>query len=251
MYPVENSATAPVLQPLSETATVEQPRPSAGGPARQVPLFDDRPKIIPFESIVARKETARRQSAVRRGVVRREAEAGTHSATITHAAQQPLDLRSPAPRQKTAVNDDVPVARPGVRLRAAALDTAFMTMGVAAAAATFYVMGGRLVFSAKAMAPCGVTVAALVLFYHLFWCVLGRESAGMRCVGVRVLTFDGHPPAWQQRVARFLLACCGMGAVGIGLFWALIDDEGLAMHDHISKTFPTEYDPNPSTLRRR
>jgi uncharacterized RDD family membrane protein YckC len=89
------------------------------------------------------------------------------------------------------------------------------------------------------------------VFYHLFWCVLGRESAGMRALGLCILTFDGHPPAWQQRVARFLLAVFGVGALGVGVLWSLIDDEGLAMHDHISKTFPTEYDPHPSTMRRR
>jgi hypothetical protein len=28
---------------------------------------------------------------------------------------------------------------------------------------------------------------------------------------------------------------------GLGLVWALVDEEQLAWHDHISKTFPTPY----------
>jgi uncharacterized RDD family membrane protein YckC len=228
------------------TVAVETPRKSVSSPARQVPLFDERPKIIPFETITGRKRNVRRHSAVRE-----ETRAGTQAVQPAHAAQQPLDLRAPAPRQKTAVSDDVPVAKPGVRLHAAMLDTVFLTLGVAAAAVPFHLMGGQFVFTAKALLPYGATVAALAVFYHLFWCVLGRESAGMRSLGLRVLTFDGNPPSWRRRVVRFVLSCAGLVAVGIGPLWALIDEEGLTWHDHISKTFPTEYNPNPGTLRRR
>jgi uncharacterized RDD family membrane protein YckC len=245
-YPVGNSAAAPVLEPVPADEAEEQVRPSGNGPARQVPLFDDRPKIIPFESLTRRKVSARRQSAARR-----EAQAVSAAATLERAAQQPLDLRAPAPRHKTAVSDDVPVAIPAARLQAAAIDAVFLTLGLAAAGATFYLMGGRFALTTQSLVPCGVAAAAIGVFYHLFWCVLGRESAGTHCLGLRTLTFDGHQPTWQQRVARFVLACFSVGAVGIGALWALIDDEGLTWHDHITGTFPTEYDPNPSSVRRR
>ena len=149
------------------------------------------------------------------------------------------------------MNDDAPVASVSVRLHAATLDAIFLIIGIAAAAVPFYFMGGRFVPSAKAFLPYAVTITALGLFYHLFWCVLGRESAGMRCLGLRVLTFDGHSPTWGQRVARLVLACFDMIAIGVGLLWALIDDEGLTWHDHLSKTFLTEFDSHPGTLRRR
>ena len=239
-----NSAAAPVLD-LGPVA-VETPRTSTSGPARQVPLFDERPKIIPFETIAGRKRNVRRQSAVRE-----ETRAGAQAVQAARAAQQPLDLRAPAPRQKTAVSDDVPVAKPGVRLHAALLDLVFLALGVVAAAVPFHLMGGQFTFTGKALLPYGATIAALAVFYQLFWCVLGRESAGTRTLGLRILTFDGNPPSWRRRVLRFVLFCAGLVAVGIGPLWALIDEEGLTWHDHISKTFPTEYNPNPSTLRRR
>ncbi len=243
-YPVGNTATAPALAPAP--GTVEEPRAAVSAPARQVPLFDDRPKIIPFESITRRKASARRSTAIRR-----EARAATEAGTGTHNGQQPLDLRSPAPRQKTAVSDDVPVAAPSVRLHAAMLDGLFLGVGLGLVGGTFYAMGGRVAIATQSILPCGVTIAAVAMFYHLFWSVLGRETAGMSILGLRTLTFDGHPPTWRQRVARFLWAGLGIVAVGIGALWALIDDEGLTAHDHISKTFPTEHDPNPSTVRRR
>jgi uncharacterized RDD family membrane protein YckC len=246
VYPVERSAAAPVLEPMAEPESAEPVQSSASGPARQVALFDDRPKIIPFESLTRRKASARRASSVRR-----EVQHAAAAATAERASQQPLDLRAPAPRQKTAVSDDVPVAPPAARLQAAALDAIFLGGGIGAAAGAFYFMGGRVALSATSVAPCGVAVGAVAVFYHLFWCLLGRESAGTRCLGLRTLTFDGQKPSWQRLVARFLLALCSVGAVGIGALWALIDEEGLTWHDHITKTFPTECDPNPSTLRRR
>jgi uncharacterized RDD family membrane protein YckC len=246
LVPVGNSAAAPVLEPAHEIETQEQALPSPGGPARQVPLFDDRPKIIPFESIAGRGARARKQSAARR-----ELRQNAQPAAAAHWAQQPLDLRPPALRQKKAISDDVPVANPSVRLHAAMLDALFTSFGIAAAAAIFYFMGGRFEFSAKTAWPYAVTGATLAVFYQLLWCMLGADSAGMRAAGLRVLTFDGHAPTWRQRIVRFVLACFGVVAVGIGLLWALIDDEGLTWHDHISKTFPTEYDANPSTVRRR
>ena len=34
-------------------------------------------------------------------------------------------------------------------------------------------------------------------------------------------------------------ACLSFCAGGVGLLWALADEEKLAWHDHMSKTFPT------------
>lgn len=226
-------------------ATVDEARPFPAGSARQALLFDARPKIIPFETIAVRKGGTRLQPQ------RRKSRPGGQATAATAGNQPPLDLRAPAPRERSAVNDDAPVAPAAVRLHAATLDAIFLATGIVAAAVPFYLMGGRFVPSAKAVLPYAATIAALGFFYHLFWCVLGRESAGMRCLGLRVLTFDGHLPTWQQRVGRLVLTCLDVTAAGLGLVWALIDEEGLTWHDHLSKTFPAEYDPNPGTLRRR
>jgi uncharacterized RDD family membrane protein YckC len=210
-------------------------------------LFDDRPKIIPFP----RDPIRAKGGARRRTGARRETPPGQKDTAARRAADGQLDLRPPAPPQKKAVNDDAPVARPALRLQAALLDAAFVAVGMTLAALAFHFMGGRFEWSGKAAGPYLGAAAALVAFYHLFWAVLGCESAGMRCFGLRSLTFDGHPPGWGRLTFRFGLFCLGIGAVGVGLAWALIDEEGLTMHDHMSKTFPTKDDPHPSTLRRQ
>lgn len=241
-----DSAAVPALDPVASAPAEPAPRPAHSGAARQVALFDDRPKIIPFETLTGKRVSTRRQPAARR-----EASPAAQPASPARVAQQPLDLRAPAPRQRKAVHDDALVASPSLRLRAALYDVAFCAVGVAIAAATFHFAGGRFLLAGRASLFYSGAVFSLVLFYHLFWCVLGRESAGMRCAGLRVLTFDGHTPTWGQRAGRLILACLGLATAGVGLLWALIDDERLTWHDHVSNTFPTEYDRNPSSFQRR
>ncbi|HXN47645.1 MAG TPA: RDD family protein [Bryobacteraceae bacterium] len=216
-------------------------------PLRQAPLFDDRSKIIPFP----RDPASGRNGGRRRQGSRRESRSAEPPTSSHPGMQAPLDLRPPAPQEKKAVNDDAPVARPAARLQAALLDAGFVAAGMGLAALAFYVAGGRFQWSGKVVAPYLGACLALAVFYHLFWAVLGRESAGMRLVGLRSLTFDGQPPGWRRLTFRFVFFCLGVGAVGVGLLWALVDDEALTMHDHMSKTFPTRHDPHPSTLRRR
>jgi uncharacterized RDD family membrane protein YckC len=224
---------------VSGSGEAEERRSSSAGPARQVPLFDDRPKIIPFESIT-RRRTGGRRSAARRDLRAEKDKAPT--------LQPALDLRAPAARQRRAVSDEAAVAAPSLRLRAAVLDACFLTVSVGIAATAFYFLGGRLQWTRGAAVPYAGAVLALALFYHLFWCVLGRETAGMRFQRLRLLTFDGHSPDWTRLVLRFGAACLGTVAVGLGPLWAFIDEEGLTWHDHISKTYPAEY--NPVSSRR-
>jgi uncharacterized RDD family membrane protein YckC len=242
-FPAGAAATAPAIEaaPL-EGPSMDEPRPPSG-PPRQVPLFDDRPKIIPFETIDRRKKTPRRPPAMRRPALRGEQARKT-------GAQPPLDLRAAAPPERRAVNADARVAASALRLRAVLVDGVFVGAGLAGAATAFVLLGGSFDVPSKPF-PWIITIAAVALFYHLFWCVLGRETAGQRSAGLRVLTFDLQRPDSRQFTLRYLMLCCGMVALGLGPLWALVDEEGLAWHDHISKTFPAEFDPAPSSARRR
>ena len=239
-----------LLTPVVRTGGGDLERGAGGGGeagarpavrARQAALFDDRPKIIPIET-VTRPRAARPQPR------RQERSPGARAAI--RAAQQPLDLRGPAVARPKAVTYDAPVARPGVRLKAAAWDAVLVAVGVAVAAAAFRFLGGELIWSGKAVLPSLVTVLALVFAYGLFWSLLGCESAGMQFMKLRLLTFDGQTPTWGQYVGRFLLTWLSIAAAGIGLIWVLIDDESLTFHDHVSKTFPTLWHPRPATFHR-
>lgn len=243
-FPVQDSAAVPAPQP--EPAALPEGRTAPGVAPRQPSLFPgDRPKVIPFESLstgrLAQEQIAR---------VRRQTQRAPRPGASAPTSQQSLDLRPSAPRRRT-VYDEAPIASPRVRLKAALLDVAVFAVALCLAAATFHFMGGTFTPTRREGAFFGAAVAALFLFYHLFWCVLGRETAGMRCFRLRLLTFDGSAPDLRLRLFRFAATGLGIGAAGLGLIWALVDEEGLTWHDHISKTFPTVHDPNPGTFHRK
>jgi hypothetical protein len=51
--------------------------------------------------------------------------------------------------------------------------------------------------------------------------------------------FDGRRPDREQRGVRQVAGLLSLLSAGLGLVWALVDEEKLTWHDHISKTFPT------------
>ena len=59
----------------------------------------------------------------------------------------------------------------------------------------------------------------------------------MRWSSVKVLNFDGQRPTREQRLTRLFAGALSFLAAGLGLVWALADEESLTWHDHISKTF--------------
>jgi uncharacterized RDD family membrane protein YckC len=97
----------------------------------------------------------------------------------------------------------------------------------------------------------GAAALLIAMFYGFVWVCAGGRSPGMRAFSLTLINFDGYPPDGASRWLRYLGACLGYCAGGLGLLWALLDEESLAWHDHISKTFPTFHGPETSFVRRR
>ena len=220
---------------------------AAGGAAgiqpRQASLFD-RPKVIPFESIAAGRVARERVARARRQTPTRP------HVTAPQAGQQSLDFHR-RPVRPQAVHGEAPIAPPGLRLRAAAVDLAMCGVGLGLAAAVFHLVGGAAALPPNGRFLYGGCAAALVVFYYLYWSILGRESPGQQLLRLRVLTFDDASPSWQTRLLRTAAAGLSLLSAGLGLVWSLVDDEKLTWHDHISRTFPTQFDRHPRTFHRK
>lgn len=243
IFPVANSAAVPAPDPEPPLAGQEPAQPAR--PARQASLFAyDRPKVIPIESAAPGNFTRTRLDRTRRQ------SRPPNAASPQVRQQQKLDFRPSAQRPQTACIE-VPAAPPQVRLKAACADAGLVAIGVALAALPFHLMGGTFVMAREAAVWYGLAVAAMALFYHFFWAVLGRETPGMQLFGLRLVTFDGSRPGWSQCVLRLVALCLSIVAAGIGLIWALVDEEQLTWQDHISKTFPMTHDPTPRTFHRK
>ncbi len=148
-------------------------------------------------------------------------------------------MRSPGVQTEAVIYCDAPVALPSHRVIAAAFDASMVLIAVGLFLAIFFLSGGMLVLS-KANAPFLLGVAAvLALFYRMLWCLANGDTPGTRFAGLKLVDFDGRPPDREQRGLRQVASLLSLLSVGLGLVWALVDEENLTWHDHISKTFPT------------
>jgi uncharacterized RDD family membrane protein YckC len=134
---------------------------------------------------------------------------------------------------------DLPVATPTHRCVAAAIDGALILIGFGVLMVTFQLVGGSIGTGKMLWMGMAGALGLVAMFYGLVWAIAGRETAGMRFADLYLITFDGFPLDGRSRALRFASTWLSFCSGGIGLLWAVADEENLTWHDHISKTFPT------------
>jgi uncharacterized RDD family membrane protein YckC len=75
----------------------------------------------------------------------------------------------------------------------------------------------------------------IVAFFAYFW-THGGQTLGMRAWRLRLVRADGGEPLLRDALMRLVCALVALAPVGLGLWWMLIDSEGLAWHDRWSRT---------------
>ena len=143
-----------------------------------------------------------------------------------------------SPPEETIVCD-APVAAPVHRMIAAAVDSSLVLLSMGFFLGVFFLMDGELPMNAQALPILGGVLAVLSLFYRSLWLIANADTPGMRFAGLRTVDFDGRRPDREQRAVRQLTSILSLVSAGLGLIWALVDEESLTWHDRISKTFPT------------
>jgi len=148
-----------------------------------------------------------------------------------------------ARRLKTDVDAQVfcdqPVATPTHRAVASAIDAAVILIGFGVLLGIFSLLGGSFGAGRMLWIGMGAALSLVTMLYGLIWAIAGRETAGMHFTDLQLITFDGFPLDSRSRALRFASAWLSFCSGGLGLLWAVADEENLTWHDHISKTFPT------------
>lgn len=80
-----------------------------------------------------------------------------------------------------------------------------------------------------------ILAAALVLTIVLFWLRL-QATPGALLIGIRLVDGQGRPPGARQCLLRLLAYIPAVGALLIGLLWALWDRERRGWQDILSGT---------------
>jgi uncharacterized RDD family membrane protein YckC len=73
--------------------------------------------------------------------------------------------------------------------------------------------------------------------YQALFLVLATATPGMRYAGIALTDFEGKCPSREQRSIRLSALALSIAPLGLGLVWALFDEDGLMGHDRLSKTY--------------
>jgi uncharacterized RDD family membrane protein YckC len=107
-------------------------------------------------------------------------------------------------------------------------------------------LGGALVAAEKVAHPPAIKIVALGavvaillagLIYQTLFLTLAAATPGMRCARISFCTFDGQKPTRGQLCGRLGALLLSVVPVGLGVAWALFDDDRLCWHDRLSRTY--------------
>jgi uncharacterized RDD family membrane protein YckC len=224
----------PVYDAVPQGAAVSQvaaqPEVAAPRPAYQRALFPDSQRVVQMPSFAfSEPPRTTRETSISRAPRSRRSVPGQHN----------LKLDSFDSQVEAVIYCDVPVALPVHRAMAAALDLSMVLIGLGLFLMTFHLAGGEIVLNRQTIPFFGIIGALVAVFYHFLFCISGGDTAGMKWTQLRLVNFDGHAPGREQRAYRMVGGCLSLVAAGLGLVWALVDEESLTWHDHMSKTFPS------------
>jgi hypothetical protein len=156
----------------------------------------------------------------------------------TFAFQMEAPRPGPVPVEPTRYCD-APVAPVAHRMIAAAFDLSMILVALGLLVMLVYLSPAGDSISKKTLPYIGGFGVLLGFGYKLVWAMADVDSPGTGWAHLRILNFDGVPPTRGQRIERFAGSVLSLAAAGLGLLWALVDEETLSWHDHISKTFAT------------
>jgi|HubBroStandDraft_6_1064221.scaffolds.fasta_scaffold337825_2 uncharacterized RDD family membrane protein YckC len=258
-----SGALATVPQPVRRESPPVAPPPAVECSPRQARLFHEKPtgKVIPFEALTSPEleapliETpakARTVTRTSRGVqARRTAAPSDRQPSLDFLPPSPRSGRKPGAAVEAVIFCDAPVATPTHRAFATAIDGSMILIAFGLFLVTFRLLGGVFAFDKLMVLMLGASAALIGVFYGFVYVWGSGRTPGMRATGLTLIHFDGYPPDRVSRWMRYLAACLSYCACGLGILWALVDEESLAWHDHISKTFPTFSRPETNFVRHR
>jgi uncharacterized RDD family membrane protein YckC len=204
--------------------------------------------VIPFDR-VQRRTAANRPAAppILQNPVKTSGRKGSTNSNGSPDLQGTLDFVPASPSRGRKLKTDVdaqvfcdqPVATPTHRFVASAIDAALILIGFGTLVIVFEALGGQFGSGKMFWIGLAATLVLVSMFYGLIWAIAGRETVGMRFTDLQLITFDGFQLDARSRALRFASAWLSFCSGGLGVLWAMADEENLTWHDHISKTFPT------------
>jgi hypothetical protein len=87
----------------------------------------------------------------------------------------------------------------------------------------------------------GITYAVLFPLYELLFFTLSDQTPGMRYARIGLCTLSDENPARSAIRRRILAQLIALCPFGLGILWALLDEDSLGWHDRISRMYQRAY----------
>ncbi len=101
------------------------------------------------------------------------------------------------------------------------------------ALSTMKVMPGLKALEMAAAIGVALVGAAYMTLFHYFT----KGTPGMRYADLSLCTLDGQCPTRAQRCARLVALLLSILPAGLGVIWAIFDEDNLGWHDRLSDTY--------------
>lgn len=246
-YPVFESAAAPDLlrQPAAEPVT-RRPVLASSRPDAVRETTPTQPALFPYREprkVVELNPKASADSG-------RPAE--PHRSTPrrrTAPGQSAFDFDGPQPPSRPITREiarrtDFAVAPIQLRAMASLFDLGLAVGFLSIFLATVWLCIGQLPLHTAALACYAASSLIIAALYKTLWCTFGQVTLGIQGAHLNIVSFDGLRPTRTQRFLRMASSWLSLLSAGMGLLWALADQESLSWHDHISQTFLTHQPPD-------
>lgn len=146
------------------------------------------------------------------------------------SGQQPNNLELPL--QAAPIAD---------RLMAAIVDFSLVVTGFLLFVLVFVSCTAHPPTGKPALIGGGAILFGFFLVYQFLFFKFGQDTPGMRYAKIALCTFEDDNPTRQVALRRIGALLLSAAPLGLGLLWALFDDDRLGWHDRISRTYQRSY----------
>ena len=144
--------------------------------------------------------------------------------------------------QNRAAAVEMLVAPMSDRLLAGIVDGALVTLAFLAAAVVVIASTEHPPAGRMALVAAGFGLLLFGLLYQwLFLSYAEEGTPGMRYARIALCTFDDENPSREQMRMRIPALVLAAVPAGLGLLWALFDEERLGWHDRWTRTYQRKY----------
>jgi uncharacterized RDD family membrane protein YckC len=137
-------------------------------------------------------------------------------------------------RKQSPVVDQAPL---NLRLMATVVDAALI-LGTLLVFAVLTVGNVKVPLSLREIEAGSATGLLIVgsIYMALFYAFVS-STPGMKYAGISLTTIGGGYPTRQQRLSRLVALLLSVLPVGLGVVWAIFDEDHLSWHDRLSQTY--------------